>query len=52
MALQDPKKPFDWTEKMTGWLHPHIFEIGRTEAVHLASPSVRAPQKLDKKTLL
>ena len=40
MALQDPKKPFDWTEKMTGWLHPHIFEIGRTEAVHLASPSV------------
>ena len=28
-----------WTGKMNDWLRPHIFEIGRTEAVHLASPS-------------
>ena len=27
---------------MTDWLRPQIFEIGRTEAVHLASPSVPA----------
>ncbi|MEO8048051.1 MAG: hypothetical protein ABI684_12260, partial [Nitrospirota bacterium] len=37
MALKD--SPFDWTEKMKDWLRPQIFEIGRTEAVHLASPS-------------
>ena len=30
-----------WTEKMKEWLDPQIFEIGRTEAVHLASPSVK-----------
>ncbi|MDH4098041.1 MAG: hypothetical protein OEU87_06955, partial [Nitrospira sp.] len=29
-----------WTNKMENWLRPKIFEIGRTEAVHLASPSV------------
>jgi len=28
-----------WTGKMAVWLRPQIFEIGRTEAVHLASPS-------------
>jgi len=39
MALDD--KPIDhWTGKMTEWLRPQIFEIGRTEAIHLASPSV------------
>ena len=41
MALKNP--PFDWTDKMKEmkeWLRPQIFEIGRTEAVHLASPSV------------
>ena len=39
MALDD--KPFShWTSKMKDWLRPQIFEIGRTEAVHLASPSV------------
>jgi multisubunit Na+/H+ antiporter MnhF subunit len=39
MALDD--KPIDhWTGKMKEWLRPQIFEIGRTEAIHLASPSV------------
>jgi hypothetical protein len=39
----DPKKAFNyWTDKMkSGWLRPQIFEIGRTEAVHLASPSLQ-----------
>ena len=37
MALKD--SPFDWTKKMKDWLRPQIFEIGRTKAVHLASPS-------------
>ena len=32
--------PKDWTEKMKDWMRPQIFEIGRTEAVHLASPSI------------
>ena len=31
----------NWTDKgMMEWLRPQLFEIGRTEAVHLASPSV------------
>ena len=39
MALDN--KPLDhWSRKMTEWLRPQIFEIGRTEAVYLASPSV------------
>ena len=39
MALDDT--PFNhWTSKMTEWLRPQIFEIGKTEAVYLASPSV------------
>ncbi len=38
MALEN--KAFDWTGKMKQWLYPQIFEIGRTEAVHLASPTV------------
>ena len=39
MALDD--KPIDhWTGKMKEWVRPQIFEIGRTEAIHLASPSV------------
>jgi hypothetical protein len=39
MALE--RKPFnDWTDKMNDWLRPQLFEIGRTQAVHLASPSV------------
>ena len=39
MALE--ANPFeDWTDKMNHWLRPQLFEIGRTEAVHLASPSV------------
>ena len=34
------KQPFDyWTNKMNKWLHPQIFEVGRTQAVHLASLS-------------
>ena len=37
MALKG--SPFDWTKKMKDWLRPQIFEIGRTKAVHLASPS-------------
>ncbi len=32
--------PVDWTDKMEKWLRPQIFEIGRTEAVHIASPSI------------
>jgi hypothetical protein len=28
-----------WSGKMNEWLRPQLFEIGRTEAVHLASPS-------------
>lgn len=38
MALEN--KVFDWTGKMKQWLRPQIFEIGQTEAVHLASPTV------------
>lgn len=39
MALE--AKPLDyWNRKLTDWLRPQIFEIGRTGAVHLASPSV------------
>jgi hypothetical protein len=39
MALEG--KPFDyWSDKMKEWLHPQIFEIGRTGAVHLATPSI------------
>ena len=39
MALEG--KPLDdWSGKMREWLRPQIFEIGRTGAVHLASPSV------------
>jgi hypothetical protein len=39
MALET--KSFDyWTGKVKDWLRPQIFEIGRTGAVHLASPSV------------
>ena len=38
MALED--KPLkDWIGNMENWLRPQVFEIGRTEAVHLASPS-------------
>jgi len=38
MALSN--KPIGaWRDKMRQWLRPHLFEIGRTEAVHLASPS-------------
>ena len=29
-----------WNPKLKTWLRPQIFEIGRTEAVHLASPSI------------
>ena len=39
MALEN-RPSNDWPGKMKEWLHPQIFEIGRTEAVHLASPSV------------
>lgn len=39
MALEN--QPLDhWRGKMKNWLRPQIYEIGRTEAVHLASPSV------------
>ena len=34
-----------WTDKMSKWLRPQIFEIGRTEAVHLASPLASDLQK-------
>ncbi|MEK6708062.1 MAG: hypothetical protein AABY81_04545 [Pseudomonadota bacterium] len=41
MALEKP--PLNgWSGKMKDWLPPQIFEIGRTEAVHLASPSADA----------
>src|SRR5262249_30148690 len=35
-------RPVDiiWGENLRQWLRPHLFEIGRTEAVHLAAPSV------------
>lgn len=29
-----------WQGKLKEWLHPQIFEIGRTEAVYIASPPV------------
>src|SRR5262249_23988309 len=29
-----------WIGNMENWLRPQVFEIGRTEAVHLASPSI------------
>lgn len=32
--------PMEWTGKMAHWLRPMTFEVGRTEAVHLASPSI------------
>jgi hypothetical protein len=39
MALE--QRPLDyWNGKLKDWLRPQIFEIGRTEAVHLASPSI------------
>ncbi len=38
MALDN--KPFSHWDNMKDRLHPRIFEIGRTEAVYLASPSV------------
>ena len=39
MALE--ANPLDyWNGNMENWLRPQIFEIGRTGAVHLASPSV------------
>jgi hypothetical protein len=39
MALEDG--PIDrWKRRMRLWLRPQLFEIGRTEAVYLASPSV------------
>src|SRR5262245_60594622 len=38
MALE--ATPPNWTDKMKEWLRPQLFEIGRTEAVHVASPSV------------
>ena len=41
MALQDGKEATGWNDKMKEWLHPQVFEIGRTEAVHLASPTVK-----------
>jgi hypothetical protein len=44
MAIENQDQPFNWTSKMKEmeeWLRPQIFEIGRTEAVHLASPSVK-----------
>jgi hypothetical protein len=34
-----PPFKFNWGRKTEEWLRPHLFEIGRTEAVHLASPS-------------
>jgi hypothetical protein len=37
--------PINWTGKMKDWLRPQIFEIGRTEAVHLASPSAEELRK-------
>lgn len=30
-----------WNNKMGAWLNPQVFEIGRTEAVHLASPTIK-----------
>src|SRR5215510_11164305 len=44
MALEG--KPLDyWNRKLKDWLRPQIFEIGRTGAVHLASPSIGALTK-------
>jgi hypothetical protein len=39
MALEGRTLDY-WSGKMKDWLRPQIFEIGRTGAVHLASPSV------------
>ncbi|CAG9932140.1 hypothetical protein [Candidatus Nitrotoga arctica] len=33
----DSKVMVDWPTKMKKWLHPQIFEIGRTKAVHVAT---------------
>lgn len=35
-----PKPLTHWTDQMQKWLRPQIFEIGRTEAMWMASPSV------------
>jgi hypothetical protein len=40
MALEKQDSQAGWTKQMEEWIRPQIFEIGRTEAVHLASPSV------------
>ena len=40
MALEKKNTKFEWNDKMAQWLHPQIFEIGRTEAVRIASPTV------------
>jgi hypothetical protein len=49
MALADER--FDaWDSKMKDWLRPLTLEIGRTEAVHLAVPSVTSLEEwLDRK---
>jgi hypothetical protein len=39
MALERDPKLGDWTATMKRWLRPMSFEIGRDEAVHMASPS-------------
>ncbi len=44
VALADPPGE-GWTAKMSEWLRPQLFEIGRTEAVYLASPSVERLRK-------
>ena len=41
MALDDTQVA-DWSGKISEWLRPQLFEIGRTEAVQLASPSAAA----------
>jgi hypothetical protein len=39
MALEK-KPPNGWDSKMKDWLRPQTYEVGHTQAVHLASPSI------------
>lgn len=38
--LTIPASPQDWNELLQQWLEPKIYEIGRTTAVTIASPSI------------
>lgn len=40
IALKNDEHVSDINQKLNQWLNPQIFEIGKTEAIHLTSPSV------------